>query len=249
MARQTGIIKLSGTIGDLNFYESHGGHHARRSGGGFNSHDVKNKPSMARVRENYSEFGQCSHTKKYFNRALRPFLCIYKDRTLHGRMMALFMAIKKLDSGGARGQRTVHGGLQTMRGRRLLQDFEFTPSCHVASYLPGTTHYDASSRTFTVSNFNTSQLSYPNGATHMALSLGVLHFDFETNTYELTQSAPLYIDASFADAAFSLQAPAPSLLGTAIALIGVKFYQAVGGQFVVLRGQKAVGLEVVLVEG
>ena len=249
MAQQTGIIKLSGTLGALNFYESHGKHRAREAGGGFNSHAIKTNPKMRRVRENSNEFGQCSRTKKFFNRALRPFLCIHKDTKLHGRMMALFMAIKQLDAVRARGQRRVYGGMQTLRGQRLLQEFDFTPSCDVGSYVPGTTDYDANSRTFTVADFDVSALSFPSGATHLALTLGVLHFDFETNAYELTQSVPTYITASFTDHTFSLQAPAPSLSGTAVALLGVKFYQEVGGQFVVLRGKKAVGLQIVSVEG
>jgi len=248
MAKQTGIIKLSGTIGGLNLYHSHGDHRAREAGGGFNGHAIKTKSSMRRVRENSSEFGRCSRAKKYFNRSLRPFLCIYKDGTLHGRLMSLFMSIKDLDAVSARGHRSVYGGMQTVRGRRLLQDFGFTPSCDVASYLPGTSDYDANTRTFTVTDFDVSQLSFPSGATHMAFTLGVLHFNFETNAYELTQSIPTYITTSFTDYTFNLQAPAPSLPGTAIALLGVKFYQEVGGQFVVMRGKKAVGLQVVSVE-
>ncbi|PVW16414.1 hypothetical protein [Marixanthomonas spongiae] len=247
MARQTGIIKISGTIDGVNFYKTKAGHLSRKAGGGFTSHAIKTKPNMRRVRENGTEFGRCSKSKKHFNQALRPFLCIHKDGTLHGRMMRRFTGLKKLDTVSARGERHVGQGIQTEEGKRLLRDFNFTPSCAVASFLSGTTHYDASNHTFTVTDFDVKQISFPTGATHIAVTLGVLHFDFDTNRYELQQSPPTYIDAQFTADTFSLQAPAPTLPGTAIAVIGVKFYQEVGGQFVVLRGKDTVGLLVVSV--
>jgi len=154
-----------------------------------------------------------------------------------------------LDAVSARGHRNVYEGMRTLGGLRLLASFDFTPSCDVASYVPGTTDYAANTRTFTVTDFDASILSFPTGATNMALTLGVLHFDFELNVYELTQSIPNYITTSFTDHTFSLQAPAPSLPSKAVPLLGVKFYQEVGGQFVVMRGKKAVGLEIISIGG
>ncbi len=105
MAKQTGIIKLKGTIGDINYYKSkNGGHLARAAGGGF-SKNPKNKESLVRTMENASEFGRCSTTKKVFKVALAPFLCVRKDGELHGRMVQLFTKLKDLDSVNSRGNR------------------------------------------------------------------------------------------------------------------------------------------------
>ena len=63
MAKQKGILPFVGTLGGLNFYYLHGKPIVRQAGGGFNAKDIKNKPSMRRVRENSSEFGHCSEVR------------------------------------------------------------------------------------------------------------------------------------------------------------------------------------------
>jgi len=104
MAKQTGSIKLKGTIGDINYYKSkNGGHLARAAGGGFQKGSM-HKESMVRTMENATEFGRCSKTKKVFRIALAPFLCVRKDGALHGRMMQLFTKIKDLDLVNSRRQ-------------------------------------------------------------------------------------------------------------------------------------------------
>ena len=56
MAKQKGIIKLTGKIGDLSFYKSKDGYLAREKGG-VDGERIKNDPAFARTRENGSEFG------------------------------------------------------------------------------------------------------------------------------------------------------------------------------------------------
>lgn len=245
MARQTGIIKLTGTLNGINLYTRQGKALARKAGGGFNSHDIKHKPSMKRVRENSSEFGRCSRTKKHFNRALRPFLCHHKDTTLHGRLMRLFTSLKKLDSVHERGQRQLAEGIHTPMGIQLLKDFNFTPSCRVSSHLLANVTYNSAQRILHIASLNIKSLPFASGATHMALTLGVLHFDFFTNRYELSVSTPAYIDKTQQDSDVYLQAAAPALSGTCIAVMGVKFYQEVQGRYMVFKSKDAVGLSII----
>ena len=72
MARQKGLFKVTGTLGNVNFYVVNGVGYARKAGGGFNGKAIKTKASMRRVRENASEFGHCSSVKKAFRIALLP---------------------------------------------------------------------------------------------------------------------------------------------------------------------------------
>ena len=51
MARQKGIIKLEGTIGDISFYKSKDGHLARTKGG-VDAERIQNDPAFQRTREN-----------------------------------------------------------------------------------------------------------------------------------------------------------------------------------------------------
>ncbi len=63
MARQTGIIKIKGKIGDLSFYKTKDGHLAREKGG-VEGDRIKNDPAYARTRENNAEFGSSATSGK-----------------------------------------------------------------------------------------------------------------------------------------------------------------------------------------
>ena len=244
MAKQTGIIKLKGTIGNINYYESkNGGHLARAAGGGYQK-GSKGKESMVRTMENASEFGRCSKTKKAFRIALAPFLCVRKDGALHGRMVQLFTKLKDLDPVNSRGNRYVARGLETLKGIELLRSFVFTPSCNVTEVLAASLHYDFDTRTLSVTNFDIKNAGFPSGATHMALTLGLLHFDFDTLAYRLKNSVPLYIDKNYSATSFEINTDLPEVDGRAVAVLGMKFYQRVESTYYLFKSANAVGVEV-----
>ena len=244
MAKQTGIIKLKGTIGDINYYKTkNGGDLAREAGGGF-SKNPKNKESLVRTMENASEFGRCSKTKKAFKIALAPFLCVRKDGELHGRMVQMFTKLKDLDPVSSRGNRMVGRGLETPKCRQLLRSFVFTPLCNVIDVLAASVEFDFSSRTLRVTNFDIKSVKFPSGATHMALALGLLHFDFDTLAYRLKNSAPLYMDRNYGATSFEMTTDLPEVDGTPMAVLGMKFYQEVDSTYYLFKSANAVGVEV-----
>ena len=55
MARQKGIIKLKGSIGDVSFYKTKDGYLAREKSG-VDKDRIKNDPAFQRTRENGAEF-------------------------------------------------------------------------------------------------------------------------------------------------------------------------------------------------
>lgn len=241
MARQTGILSLVGTIDGINFYIRNGKVVARKAGGGFNGELIKKAPSMVRVRENASEFGHCSRVKKVFKDALFPFFGKRKDGGLHGRMMQLFTAIKDCDSVSGRGQRKINLGLQTLEGKQLLSSFKFTnlvSPIRKGIYEPITQSYQIESMC--------EELEFPQGATHMELTYGVVHFDFISLT-ALLSICPVLRVAQQEDAMNHTFSPTPlsdpNL--TSIAVIGFRYVQEVNGGFYALKGDNAFGLEVV----
>lgn len=243
MAKQTGIVKLKGTIGGINYYYSkNGGHLAREAGGGF-SKDRKNKDSLVRSMENASEFGRCSKTKKAFRIALAPFLCVRKDGQLHGRMVQLFTKLKVLDAINTRGNRIVSRGLETTKGLQLLGDFVFTPSCNVMEILAASYEFDATARTLRITNFDIKNVGFPPGATHIALTLGLMHFDFDTLESSLKTSVPFYLDKNYSGNSFELNVDLPDMGGLAMAVLGLKCYQEVKGTYHIFRSANSVGIE------
>src|SRR5690554_7083672 len=97
MARQRGLFKISGTIGDLNFFIMEGKGFVRKAGGGFNGEAIRTQDNMKPVRDNSTEFGHCSRTKGKFRRALLPFFGGLKGKQIHSRLMTLFTKLKSLD--------------------------------------------------------------------------------------------------------------------------------------------------------
>ncbi|MCG2420618.1 hypothetical protein K8089_16475, partial [Aequorivita sp. F47161] len=85
-------------------------------------------------------------------------------------------------------------------------------------------------------------VQFPAGATHLALTLGLLHFDFSTLEYRLKSSTPLYLDKSYSPNSFEMQVDLPDVAGTAIAVLGLKFYQEVQGTYYLFRSANAVGV-------
>ncbi len=228
MARQKGLLKITGTLGDVNFYISNGVGYARKSGGGFNGDVIKTKDSMVRVRENANEFGHCSRVKKQFRLALFPFLKDLKGKAFHTRLMQLFLELKALDAMSERGQRRVAMGLQSAKGRRLLGQFEFTPDSSLLNAVYGKASFDWANQTLQVSGFNPSGYKAPTSATHIGVILGVLDFDFETleSGFEVSPTYLLAIE----DGLSTFQLTPKTIIPPAqvgIAILGVRYYEVI----------------------
>jgi hypothetical protein len=104
MAKQTGIIKLKGKIGDLSFYKSKDGHLAREKGG-VEADRIKNDPAFVRTRENGVEFGSSATAGKFSRDSLRPIALSASDNRVVARMTKLMTQIKNLDTTSVRGLR------------------------------------------------------------------------------------------------------------------------------------------------
>src|SRR5690554_250220 len=88
MARQKGIIKLTGKIGDLSFYKSKDGYLAREKGG-VDGERIKNDPAFVRTRENGSEFGLAATAGKTLRNAFRPMMMRAADNRITSRLTRL----------------------------------------------------------------------------------------------------------------------------------------------------------------
>jgi len=243
MAKQRGIIFIEGTLGGINFYYRKGVPTARVAGGGFTRKAIKTGANMVRVRESNSEFAVCSKNNKVFKQAIRPFLLGYKDGTLHSRLMQLFLKIKDCDTISERGQRKVAVGIASERGKQLFKDFMLTPKR--SSLLSCRYGFDWDTLTFNVSDFNADMVGFPKDATYMEVLVGVIRFDFETNTYTQVIETPLIIERDYNNDVFSIEVSGtPTGDGVLFALVRVSFYQDVNGESYLLSGGSAYGVEV-----
>lgn len=247
MAKVKGIIPIVGTIGGINFYYRKGELIARKAGGGFNGKAIKTSPRMVRVREQNSEFANCSAVNKVFKQALRPLFVGYKDGTLHSRLMSLFLKIKTLDAVHVRGERTVAEGMATALGKKLLQDFDFTPKR--TTLLPAYTTFDWTTNSFVVDGFDINRVKFPANASFMEVALQLVRFDFEALDFTYTQAIPYTITRDFNLTHFTISTTTPNgSNGIVFAVVRVSFYQEVNGNAYLLPGEGNFGLKIVSVE-
>ncbi|MGG7503543.1 hypothetical protein ACVVIH_02600 [Chryseobacterium arthrosphaerae] len=124
MATYESLIKITGAVGDLVFYNLNGKNVVRKKSG-FNKTAFKKNPSYEKVRQNSSEFGHCSKTGKAIRKSLDRYIKKAGDPLLYQRFAKLMTEIKDLDRTSGRGQRTVENGLKTEEGKKLLKTFRF----------------------------------------------------------------------------------------------------------------------------
>jgi hypothetical protein len=111
MARQTGIIRLSGSLDGITFFENKNGHYARRKSS-LNKKRFQNDPQFERTRENSSEFGMASRGYSLLRRAFLPHTRIYSGENYRQQFMALMMRLRELDFANPRGKRSAAEGLR-----------------------------------------------------------------------------------------------------------------------------------------
>ncbi|RXJ50230.1 hypothetical protein [Gelidibacter gilvus] len=248
MARQTGPFKISGTLGEINFFITKGVGYSRKAGGGFNGFAIRTQDNMKRVRENASEFGHCSRVKKQFRLALLPFLNPRQNKTFHSRMMQVFLQIKALDAVSERGKRRVNSGLQTEKGQQVLRQYEVTPKNPVLYALYKTTAFDWPSQTLRITNFNPAGLKGIKTATHLGVTMGILDFDFDSLESTLAVSPTRFLEVGAGPSSFEL---VPDLLRppahTGIVLLGIRYYEIIANEVYGLETLR--GLQILEVHG
>src|SRR5690554_727234 len=250
MARQKGLMKYVGTIGDVRHFKIKGqqGFFAGMVGGP-TAEQVKTAPEFERTRENMNEFGGCARAGKSVRTALSALMSKMADSQVTGRLTSVMKKINLEDGTEARGYRKVEISTQ----RNYLLDFEFDKKLSLSGVFNAP--YDVTHTTgrdsadFTVAPFNPADLiSAPSGATHFRLinALAVVAdfvYNATTGTYEPDDMAnneldiveySAYIPLHTDDAGGTLTAilPGPLTLvvnGTVIQCMGIEFCQEANG--------------------
>ncbi len=124
MARQKGLIKLKGTIGDITFYKTKDGHLAKERTS-LDGARILSDPAFVRTKENGQEFGSAAGDGKLLRRAVNPNMITAKDNRVTSRLTQLFVKILKLDGTSVRGARNVGVAIVGLPAMALLKGFNF----------------------------------------------------------------------------------------------------------------------------
>lgn len=232
MARQSGIIKLNGTLGDITFYKGkarEGRTDLARTKGGVDGDTIANSPNFARTRENNSEFGLAARFGKLIREAFSPQIASLSDSTLVYRLTQEMTRIKNLDTVNVRGQRTVLGAnIPTFEGflfnGQTKIDTVFTPEVVTAFATPNIT--------FTVpAHIPVTSFRAPQGATHAKIKAAAAAIDVASesvviNSVDETAEIDIFSSVQFAQDVLSC-----SVLSDAgdiiIGVLSIEFYQKV----------------------
>lgn len=250
MAKQNGIIKLKGTIGDITFYKTKDGHLAREKGG-VDANRIANDPAFQRTRENGSEFGRAGKAGKMLRVALRQVLINSADGRMVSRLTQAMTKVIQADATNRRGLRNVIDG-----EAELLTGFEFNIGGKLGTTLfaPFETTIDRVSGDIglTLAPFvPTTMIAAPAGTTHFKIISAGAAIDFEAEKFEVTTSetAVLPWDSTLTapinqDNSVSANSTNPLFLA-----LGVEFYQEVNGQMYPLKNGAHNPLSLVQVVG
>lgn len=250
MAKQKGIIKLEGTIGDITFYKSQDGFLARGKGG-VDGGRIANDANFQRTRENGAEFGAAGRAGKVLRNALRALLQNSKDSRMVSRLTAEMVKVIQEDATNPRGQRNVIDG-----EAELLEGFEFNKNGKLGATLfaplnktidriAGTLIADIAA--FVPQNM----IAAPGGTTHFKLVSAGIAVDFENEKFETDSNATGILP-------WDAIATAPINLANAVTansthplflVVGVEFYQEVNGQMYPLKNGSFNALSIVKVNG
>jgi len=250
MAKQKGIIKLEGTIGDLTFYKSQDGYLAKGKGG-VNADRIASDPTFQRTRENGSEFGAAGKAGKVLRNALRALLQNASDSRMVSRLTTEFIKVIQEDATNTRGQRNVIDG-----EAELLQGFDFNINGKLGTtlYAPFTATIDRVAGTLTAnlpSFVPSNMIAAPSGTTHFRIISAGAEVDFETGVFvvDAKDSGILPWDGvatAVIDLANAVTAASAHPLFLAL---GIEFYQDVNGVKYPLKNGAYNALSLVKVQG
>jgi hypothetical protein len=237
MAKQGGLLGITGTIGGMTLDKNGVVRQARTS----NKATFESADSMARVRENASEFGRAALAGKLFRQALRKQIQGAADKLMVSRLTKAMRTLVGLDATNPRGKRQV---LKTHVSELVGFDFNDGAPLTAVFFADYTVVLAAATVTLTITGLVPDvDMAAPTGATHYDLEMGVSVVNFETGTLRVVPVTGIPA------AAVLDTAPVPPItltaaLGAALApnevltvVLGVNFYQQINGLLYALKNE------------
>ncbi|KIA88511.1 hypothetical protein [Kaistella jeonii] len=250
MARQKGLIKLKGTMGDITFYRTRDGYMAREKGG-ISAERMRTDPAFQRTRENMAEFGRAGKAGKTLRNSMQSLLRTAADPRMVSRLTKEMVKVIQMDATNPRGQRNVIDG-----EAELLQGFEFNISGKLGTSIvaPFTATLDRVTGDAIIdieAYVPTDSVIAPAGSTHYKMVSAAMDINFESETFASEKNeTPVLPLSSVLTAPLQLNNNLPTASTNPLFLVfGISFYQEVNGTFYELKNGAYNALQIVKVDG
>ena len=230
MASQNGILGLQGTVGGLVFARNG----TVRQKPASNKAAFNSAASLARTRENASEFGTAASAGKLIRTALRTLISTASDARMVSRLTQKTRAIVGMDETNDRGARVMD------KDNALeLVGFDFNASASLGQVFFGAYTAAAAGADLTIglpSLNGLTDVAAPQGATHFELVVASAAINFETGAIaqgvvavplgSLPLNGPVLVNQTIK----ASLAVAPTADDIVIGVLGVNFYQLLNGK-------------------
>lgn len=230
MARQIGLIKLKGTLDNVNFYKSKDGNMARMKTSVDGSR-IASDPAFVRTRENNSEFGNSATAGKLLRDSIRTMMQKASDGRVTSRLTKVMSQIKNLDVTSLRGERNVGIGIADPAAKALLKGFNFNNRAILGSVLfKSFTVAPATGEIEILNLIPINDLTIPQGTTHVSFKGAWAKIDFVAGTASVEESNVVNLPVDGTQTTVTLTpAAAPAGAGTDIYFLTLEFFQEVNG--------------------
>lgn len=246
MGRQTGPLKFTGSVGDLNFYYTKNHGWLVRQKSSLSGKKFKTDPAFERARENGSNFGRASTSGKYLRHAFRELWLDLQDSNLCPRAVSVMHKIRQFDTVSNRGEFLTMTGLQNPESHRLLKGFSFNKGASTAQVMLRSYTTDITAGTIAIHGLIPSEeLKAPRNATHVMFQSAFGRFNFDAG-YKVKNSEQhfLPLDDQPHDILLSTEA-VPSVENSIhVLVLKVVFYQEMNGELYLLSKKKHCVIEV-----
>lgn len=261
MARNKSIIKISGKIGDLQFFNRNGKGYVGLAAQ-LSKERIKKDPAFKRTRENMAEFGGAASVSKAIRTLLIPLRGLF-EKGLHARFTSVLRQLINLGS-GTRGKRAIEFSLNKdelagveLNAQSKVSEVLFTP-------IEMSANADRNQVVVDIEAFLPSDyLNIPEGATHFRVHTAMLSVsDFAPegpkNKYKPINSnqhglfahehtAELPLDGMVTGGiSLTLDLPGAPVLASEVSLItlvGIEFLQETNGEFYQFATNNAIRIE------
>lgn len=230
MARQIGLIKLKGTLDNVNFYKSKDGNMARMKTS-VDGARIASDPAFVRTRENNSEFGNSATAGKLLRDSIRTMMQKASDGRVTSRLTKVMSQIKNLDVTSLRGERNVGIGIADPAAKALLKGFNFNNRAILGSVLfKSFTVAPATGEIEILNLIPINDLTIPQGTTHVSFKGAWAKIDFGAGTASVEESNVVNLPVDGTQTTVTLTpAAAPAGAGTDIYFLTLEFFQEVNG--------------------
>ncbi|HSD07339.1 hypothetical protein [Flavobacterium sp.] len=196
MAKVNAPFTISGTIDDLNFYDSTDGNIVRMRGKtGITKQQFKDNPIFDPIRRQSSDFGYCSKKAKIFNLLVKPFYEHSQGASLFGRCIQLLLAILNEDTGNEKGNRSLVNGLQTERGLNFLLGFEGNTDRPLSAVMLPNVTFDWNKFALDLKELDPiTDIVWPESATQVSIQLAIANWNCDEDCFETSYSSAQLID-------------------------------------------------------